>query len=229
MRCPAIRWVCITVALAVSACDQPAEDEKPQEPGPESSTVGVGPPVEVRLSSEAIARSGIQVGAVAKHTLVPTFRVPARVTFNEEAFAHVGTPVPGRVVELKARLGDVVKKGDALLVVESPELGAAQSDYLQRRTAIAAAESALKPAKLAYERGQALYENQQGIALAEVQKREADFRAAESQLETAQAAVRVAEQKLQTLGMDRPAIEELERYGRLNARHVIHAPISGTV
>ena len=35
----------------------------------------------------------------------------------------------GRVVEIKARLGDTVKKGQVLLLIDSPDLSAAFSDY----------------------------------------------------------------------------------------------------
>ena len=115
------------------------------------------------------------------------------------------------------------------MIVESPELGNAQSDYLQKRTAIAAAQAGLKPAQLAYERGQAIYDKGPGISGAELQKREAEFKAAQSQLETAESARRAAEQKLETLGMNDADIKALEKYGQLSVRHLVRAPIPGTV
>lgn len=221
-------FACAVVATSTFGCGRKGEVENhPPDYGKQAGTKSTTD--EIRLSVEAVNRSGIQIGLVTEQVLTPTFRVPARVSFNEEAFAHVGTPVPGRTIEINVRLGDVVVKGDPLMVVESPELGSAQSDYLQRRTAITAGESAVKPLQLAYERGLALYQKDQGIALAEVQKREAEVKAAEGQLETARSALKAAEQKLQTLGMDKAAIGELERYGRLNSRQLILAPISGTV
>ncbi|MBK8269501.1 MAG: efflux RND transporter periplasmic adaptor subunit [Planctomycetes bacterium] len=86
---------------------------------------------EVTLTRDAIDRYGIKVETASLYRLGPSFVAPARVAFNAEAIAHVGSTLPGRVVELAVRLGDVVTKGDLLLVVESPQLGEAQSDYLQ--------------------------------------------------------------------------------------------------
>ena len=98
---------------------------------------------EVKLTVEAIKVAKIRVEPVKKHALAATFTAPARVAFNSEAMAHVGSLVPGRVVDIKVRVGDVVKKGDELLVVESTELGQAQSDYLQKRTDLAVALAAV--------------------------------------------------------------------------------------
>mgnify|MGYP000853132127 FL=1 len=90
---------------------------------------------EVKLTAEAIERYGVKVQPAQLWALKPTFVAPARVGFNTEAMAHVGSPLRGRAVELKVRLGDTVKRGDALLVVESPELGEAQNDFFQKRIA----------------------------------------------------------------------------------------------
>jgi len=49
--------------------------------------------------------------------LKQTFITPARVGFNTEAMAYVGSPPRGRAVEIKARLGDTVKKDDGLVVI----------------------------------------------------------------------------------------------------------------
>jgi cobalt-zinc-cadmium efflux system membrane fusion protein len=88
---------------------------------------------EVSLSSEAVERYGIRVAEAQLWSLRPTFIAPARVAFNTEAIAHVGSPLGGRAVEIKVRLGDFVKKDDPLLVVESPELGRAQTEFLVKR------------------------------------------------------------------------------------------------
>lgn len=184
---------------------------------------------EVTLTPEAIQRYGIKVGPISRHSLSPTFIAPARVSFNTEAMAHVGSLVQGRVTELKARVGDTVKEGDELLIVESPALGEAQSDYLQKRTVVTVAASAVEPAKTAYERGKVLHEQNEGIALAEVQRREAEYKAAQGALQTAQAAVAAAENRLRLLGMDQQAVETLVKSGEINPHYVVRAPISGQV
>jgi cobalt-zinc-cadmium efflux system membrane fusion protein len=190
---------------------------------------GGGHADEVTLTAEAIKLAKIRVEPVKRQALAATFTAPARVAFNAEAMAHVGSLVPGRVVEIKVRVGDVVAKGDELLVVESTELGQGQSDYLQKRTDLAVALAAVEPAKQAYERAQKLYEQSQGIALGEVQKRQAEMRAAEGNALTAKAAAVAALNRLLLLGMTKAEAKELEESGALNPRLAVRAPIAGRV
>ncbi len=184
---------------------------------------------EVKLTAEAIQRNGIRVEAVSQRPLVATFTVPARVAFNAEQMAHVGTVVRGRVTEMKARLGDMVKKGDELVILESTDLAEAQSEYLQKRTAVAVAESAVAPAQQSSQRARTLYDQSQGIPLGEVQKREAELKAAEGAALTAKAALSAARDRLELLGMSASDIEKLEKTGALNPKTAIRAPIDGEV
>lgn len=223
MRAKSVPFI-LLVALLVGC--SPSSQESETDPDAESAAEKL---TEVRISLAAVERSGIVVEPVRKQVLLPTFIAPARVSFNEEAFAHVGTPVPGRTIDIRVRIGDEVAKNETLLVVESPELGAAQSDFLQKRTGVVAGEASLSPLQLAYERGMKIYEMGQGISLAEVQKREADMKAALGQLETTKSALKAAEQKLVTLGMDQKSIEELSTSGRLNSHQQVKATIAGTI
>lgn len=184
---------------------------------------------EVKLSPEAIKRYGIGTGTAKKTKLVSHVTAPARLSFNGLATAVVGSSVQGRVIDLKVAVGDVVKKGDELLVVESPELGEAQSDYLQKRTAVLAAAPAIDAAKSAYERAKSLYESSQGIALTELQKREVEYKTAQSTGLTAEAVSKTAGSKLRLLGMDPHSVEQLVKSGEINPRYTLRSPMDGTV
>lgn len=184
---------------------------------------------EVKLTPEAIKVFGIQTAKAAKLALAPSFAAPARVSYNTEAMAHVGSAVSGRVSELKVRLGDTVKKGDVLLVVDSPELGEAQSDYLIKRTNVASAEPVVETARSAYQRARELYEKTQGISLAEVQKRELELKMAEGAVLSAKAAVTAAENKLHLLGMSHERLATLVKTGEVDSRYHVLAPIDGKV
>ncbi len=184
---------------------------------------------EVHLTAEAVISNGIKIEAAARHVLVPTLTAPARVAFNAEAMAHVGSPLMGRVSDLRARLGDDVKKGDVLLIVESPELGGAQSDFLQKRAAASAAGPSVELAKSSYERAKALYDKSEGIALTEVQKRESEFRAADAARAIATAAAEGAENRLHLFGMDQAAVDLLAKTTEITPHFAVTAPISGRV
>jgi cobalt-zinc-cadmium efflux system membrane fusion protein len=184
---------------------------------------------EVKLTPEAVVRYGITVAQARKQPLRPTFTAPARVSYNTEAMAHVGSAVTGRVAQLKVKLGDTVAAGDPLLVVESPELGEAQSDYLLKRSALETAKSSIDLSRSAYERAKKLYEGSQGISLTEVQKREAELKAAEGAVRSAEAAATAAENRLHLFGMDQGAVQALAKSGEIDPRYTIRAPIAGQV
>ena len=190
---------------------------------------GGGETTTVNLTTEAIKRYGVSLGRAKKQKLVSHVVAPAQVSFNTTAMAVVGCPVQGRVAELKVAVGDNVKKGDELLVVESPELGEAQSDYLQKRTAVAAAEAAVDPAKSAYDRAKSLYDSSQGIALTELQKRQVDLSAVKNAALTAKAALKAAESRLKLLGMNKEATGKLVESGEINPQYVVRAPLAGTI
>lgn len=184
---------------------------------------------EVKLTVDAIARYGVKVEPAQLWRLQPTFTAPARVAFNTEAMAHVGSLLQGRAVEIKVKLGSIVKAGDDLVVVESPELGEAQSDFLLKKTAAQTAQPAVDLAKTAWDRARELYEKSEGIALTEVQKREAEYKAAVAALRSAEASAVAAENRLHLLGMKQAEVEALASSGEVDPRFTIHAPIAGQV
>lgn len=184
---------------------------------------------EVTLTDEAIARYGIKTQAAQLWVLRPTISAPAQVNFNTEAMAHVGSPLRGRITEVNVRLGDFVTAGQELVVIESPELGEAQADYLRRRVDVAIAGPAVELSRIAWERAQGLYEKSQGISLTEVQRREAEHKVSISALKAAESAREVAASRLRLLGMGHEAIEALVSTGEVVPRYAIHAAIDGVV
>jgi cobalt-zinc-cadmium efflux system membrane fusion protein len=111
----------------------------------------------------------------------------------------------GRVVEVHARLGDTVKKGQLLLRVQSADMSAAFSDY---RKAVADE----KLARIQFERAKLLYDKG-AISLN-------DFQTAEDVENKAQVDVENTTERLRVLGgsIDRPA-----------AIVDIRAPVSGVI
>lgn len=200
----------------------PAESKDEHEHGDEHKG-------EVKLTPEAVRRYGLRTGVARKHKLAASFVAPARVCFNAEATAVVGSAVTGRVVDLKARVGDEVKKGDELLAVESPELAEAQGDYLQKVAALSGARAVIDPARGAAERAKSLYEGSGGISLTELQKREVEYAAARNNLLVAQAAADAARNKLGLLGLDDEAVGRLEGSKKINPRYSVHSPLAGRV
>jgi len=184
---------------------------------------------EVTLSPDAVERYGIKIEPAKRWVLNPTVVSPARIAFNNEAIAHVGSPLRGRVSEIKVRVGDPVKAGQELLIVESPELGDAQAEFLQKRSALQTAGPAVDLAKVVWERAKGLYDKAQGISLTEVQRREAEYKVAVAAQKAAESAVMASENRLHLLGVNQDAIEALASTGEILPKHVIRAAIDGKV
>lgn len=66
---------------------------------------------------------------------------------------HVTSLGAGRVVDLKAKLGDTVQKGQTLLVISSPDLAGAFADYQKAKADEALSHKALDRAQMLYDRG----------------------------------------------------------------------------
>ncbi len=94
----------------------------------------------------------------------------------------------GRVVEIRARLGDTVEQGQVLLRVHSEDIAAALSDYQKAVTSQALVEKQ-------FERAQALYEKG-AISLN-------DFQVAEEARAKAKVDLETAEEHLRVLGVDK--------------------------
>ncbi|MBL8765282.1 MAG: efflux RND transporter periplasmic adaptor subunit [Phycisphaerae bacterium] len=184
---------------------------------------------QIVIQPAAVKAFGVKLDTAALRTLVPSFTAPARVAYNTERMAHIGSAVVGRVAALPVRQGDTVKEGDTLLVVDSPELGEAQSDYVQKRTMAHAAAPIVELTKSAAERAKKLYDESEGISLTEVQKRLAEQQTAESALLNARAAMTGASNRLQLLGMSETEIKTLGETGTITPRYTVRSPIGGRV
>lgn len=234
--------VLLTLSVLLSACDGGSragdasrgvvntalEQEHAEEPGHDHEGESEHAD-EVKLASDAVAKYGIQVSTAQLWKLRPTIHVPARVGFNTETMAHVGSSLRGRIVDVKVRVGDAVKVGAELAIIESPELGEAQADYLQRGVSVQTAGPAVDLSRVAWERAQGLYEHSQGISLTEVQRREAEHKAAIAALKAAESARTAAANRLHMLGMDHAGIEALTTTGEVVPRYTIRAAIDGVV
>ncbi len=138
------------------------------------------------LSAEEAQTAGIKVQKLEPQEKAEQVVVTATIQANQDKLAHVGPRVPGRVVKVNASLGDRVKPGQALAMLDSVDLGEARSSYLQ-----AASEAALAQAN--FERAQRL--NADNIIP------EKDYLRARAEHEKARASLRAAGDKLRMMGV----------------------------
>ncbi|MBA4293185.1 hypothetical protein C0431_09460 [bacterium] len=82
---------------------------------------------EVKLTVEGKKIAGIETTVVRVEDFQQLLQVPGTVSSTDKGKAVVTPPVSGRVVSISARLGDTVRQGQTLAVIESPELSQAWS------------------------------------------------------------------------------------------------------
>jgi len=75
----------------------------------------------IEVTEEARKKSGIQIEVAGPAVLKKTLKLNGKITPNEERMVHVSPRFPGIVKSIAKRLGDVVKTGEALAVIESNE------------------------------------------------------------------------------------------------------------
>ena len=128
-------------ALLAAACSRTAAREVVQ-PEP--------PPNEVWVTTKQVQETGIATSIVGDAPVGTAFNATGRVTFSDARVAHVFSPVTGRVVSPLASLGERVRRGQPLALIDSPDLGSAVSD-------VEKAEADLAAAQRDYERQKELY------------------------------------------------------------------------
>ena len=88
----------------------------------------------VELDSAQQAAAGLSLGTVGP--LPPdTIYLTGTVTFDAARVSHVGSRIQGRIRRVYVDIGVHVSAGDTLVVLDSPELGAAQARWAQARVA----------------------------------------------------------------------------------------------
>jgi cobalt-zinc-cadmium efflux system membrane fusion protein len=89
-------------------------------------------PSEVALSEEKMKNIQLTVAPVKRQPLSQMRMVPGRLQYDDRKHAAIKAPAAGVLVEVRVKPGDVVKPGQVLAVLNSPEIGTARADLLQR-------------------------------------------------------------------------------------------------
>jgi len=167
---------------------------------------------QVKLTPEAVQQAKIETALVALGPLDNRVLFTGELVFNEERLAKIRSRVPGRVVQIVADYGHMVKPGDVLALIDSVELSQAQMGSRQ-------AAARFNAAQKAYDRARLLYEGK-AISRAELQERQA-------RLEVERADLDYAQNRLRLLGAGGAAF--LPKGSRSGAIFALRSPIAGRV
>lgn len=192
--------LCLVLTLVLAGCGEDRANQKAEAP----------PPAKVETEQDVNLLQvdhpeQFPVATAAEYLTAPTLTVTGVVSPDVSRTVPVISIATGRVVEIHARLGDTVTKGQLLLRVQSADIAAAFSDYRKAMADEKLAKTQFERAKLLYDKG--------AFSLN-------DYQTAEDVESKAQVDVETAAEHLHVLGspLDRPS-------GLLD----ILAPISGVI
>ncbi|MGZ5895436.1 MAG: efflux RND transporter periplasmic adaptor subunit [Xanthobacteraceae bacterium] len=220
MRMSPRRVVPAVVLLAFGLLAAPAFAEGPQKPPP---TKGAD---FVRIVPDQLHQ--LDVITVKNYTFRARTSAIGQIAFNEDQNTPVATPFPGRVIRLFAKVGDVVKPGDLLLELDSPDVLQPQNDFIASVAALNKARSQHSLAQIAENRARTLYEGKAG-PLKDWQQTQTQLAIAQNDLRSADTALNAARSRLRIIGRTDDEITALEEKGVITRTATIVAPIAGTV
>ncbi|MFZ0288867.1 MAG: efflux RND transporter periplasmic adaptor subunit [Candidatus Sulfotelmatobacter sp.] len=175
--------LCLALAFVLAACNEGKADPKAEAPPPAS--------VQADLDANNFKvdhPEQFPLATAVEHKTAPALEVTGVVQPDIARAVPVISLASGRVVEIKARLGDVVKKGQLLLRVQSNDVSGAYQTYVK-------AVNDERLARVQLERTQILYEKG-AVAKSALEQ-------AEDTEDDAKADLNAATEQLRLLGIDK--------------------------
>lgn len=98
----------------------------------------------LRIPEKSPLRRSLVVAAVADQPVAAPFTLPAVVAADPARLAKIVPPMAGRIVRLGKQLGDEVKAGDILFVIDAPDFAQANADAAKAQAALGLAKRNLE-------------------------------------------------------------------------------------
>ncbi len=131
-------------------------------------------PGQAWLTETQMRDAKIAVEPVEDEDVDDTIVTSGKVAFDDTRVAHVYSPVTGKVTRIDASLGQRLKKGDVLAVIDSPDLGNASADVGKAQADMIAAEND-------YRRKKGLFD-QHAASQVDVEQSEDNYHKAQAEL-----------------------------------------------
>ncbi|MDO8446138.1 MAG: efflux RND transporter periplasmic adaptor subunit [Deltaproteobacteria bacterium] len=166
----------------------------------------------VEMAPEIAAAAGIEIKQAGPASIRTTLELPGEVVLNKNRVAHIVPRLSGVVIEVRKNLGDRVRKGEVIAVIDSRELAEAKREYIESVHRLHFAQSS--------------FVREEGLWKKRVSAEE-DYLASRHNLEEAEISKQVALQKLLSLGVSAGEIKMLsiEPEGDV-IQHEVRVPFS---
>ncbi|MBM4124251.1 MAG: efflux RND transporter periplasmic adaptor subunit [Nitrospira sp.] len=203
------RWLNFAMGLlaigAVAACSRSEEPPTSNASTPQAKAAPKAP---------AERQSRIETAVVASSSENPVIALAGKVAYGEDRYSRISSPLQGRVVEVRAKLGDRVKAGDVLMVIDSPDITSAYSEFVKEA-------SDLEFATRGYELAKDLFETK-ALPLK-------DLKQAENDLVKARAEFRRAKERLLSLKVPAAELSKPLAEQQITSRFAMKSSLAGTV
>jgi len=165
----------------------------------------------VKMTAEVQKENGVVTAPAKKQRLGGVISATGKVEANADRIAHVSPRISGKIVAVRASLGDGVSAGQALATLDSVELGEALNRYHQSKTKLALAQSNMERIKNLVEKKIA--------ARKDILQAETDFKIAQTEVHT-------DEERLSLYGV---SISALKGNGHKKPLLPVRSPIGGII
>ncbi len=210
--------IALGILLAASGCSR--------KPAREAGVVAAAAPApqpvagQVTLPKESPKLKQLKIEQVEMAQVpVDEVRSPGKVEVNPNRVSRVTLPVAGRVTKVHVRIADTVQQGQPVLEVESPDLDAAASAYLQAQSALGQGKSAMAKASADVDRVRDLFAHD-AIAQKEVLNAEAILAQSKASVEQAEANLKQSARRMEIFDL---------KPGVFGQKLTVRAPVSGKV
>jgi membrane fusion protein, heavy metal efflux system len=211
------------LSLISTACSGvKAQDKVAASGAPDASAGAVPSPVESQLDTDNFKvdrPDQFPLATAGEHVATPELNVTGVVSPDVSRQVPVPSLATGRIVEIGARLGDVVTKGQLLFKVRSPDIAGAYSNYLQAVKNELLMVDNDRLAKIQLDRAKILFENG-AYPRSTLEIAENAVVGTQTALEDAKVVTGVAKEQLGLLGVDPDHTTFIVS---------VYAPVAGTI
>src|SRR5262249_17732483 len=204
-----LSFVAISSLVLASACTRSSAGTATADSSPATEAAGTRADSAADLTVDPVALRSIAVETIAERPVSQTLSVAGKVQFDEDRLAHVLAPLAGQVVDLHVKVGDVVRKGQALCAISSRDATAVVGEHTESHKDLELAE---KTAAMT----QDLFDHEAASKIA--------LQQAQSDLAKARARVARNDQALRLLGLQSEA--DIDRF---DGRVSVVSPLAGSI
>lgn len=133
-----IEAICSLLVFLTVGCNEnriePASPKTTAEQEKGRAGYESGEPHQLTVPPEALTGQAFQTSVIERRPFRDEITATATIKPNEYRLAHLSPRIEGRVIDVKAVLGQHVKAGQVLALMDSIELGQKKSDFLQAKT-----------------------------------------------------------------------------------------------